>query len=252
MRCAQQHRRHTTQHHGELLEDVEGALWTQATIERLRVKPEQVPELRSVVVGMDPPGTGTGDECGCVVVGRGSDDHDYVLADYSRKMSGGPRAAARLAWGAWEEHDADWLVCEDNLGKEWLKQVLLDAWAELQQAEQEAEDDALAAGTALADLPPRRFEGFAPVRMITATKGKRLRAQPVAMRYEQGRCHHVGIFPELEDQMTTWVPDDSPDSPDRVDGLVHAQAWHRDRERFRSPMAAPETGVAMPVTNPFA
>lgn len=244
--------------HGELLEEVEGALWTQATIDRLRVKPEQVPELRSVVVGMDPPGTGTGDECGCVVVGRGSDDHDYVLADYSKKMSGGPRAAARMAWAAWDEHGADWLIVEDNLGKEWLKQVLLDAWAELQEAEEEAEAELIEAGLAAGfaiehiELPPQHFAGFAPIRMITATKGKRLRAQPVAMRYEQGRCHHVGIFPELEDQMTTWVPDESPDSPDRVDGLVHAQAWHRDRERFRSPVAVPQEGVAMPITNPFA
>lgn len=229
--------------HGELLEEVEGALWTLHTIERLRVKPADVPDWRSVVVGMDPAGTGTGDEVGLVVVGRGHDDEDYVLGDYSGKMRGGPHKAARRAWEVWAEHDADYLVCEDNFAKEWLRQVLLDAWAELQAEEAEAaETDA--------ELV-LQFDGSAPLKTITALKGKRLRAAPTAMRYEQGRAHHVGIFPELEDQMVSWIPDESPDSPDRVDALVHAQAWHRDRERYRSNMAEP-TGTPMPVTNPYA
>lgn len=233
--------------HGELLEEVEGALWTLATIERLRVKPADLPDMRSIVVGMDPPGTGTGDECGIAVVGRGFDDEDYVLGDYSGKMRGGPRAAARRAWQVWAEHGADWLVVEDNFAKEWLRQVLLDAWAELQAEEDEAITDAEAAGQ---EPPQPQFDGYAALRTITALKGKRLRAQPTAMRYEQGRAHHVGIFPELEDQMTTWVPDESPDSPDRVDALVHAQAWHRDREKARANVGVPEGG-SMPVTNPF-
>jgi phage terminase large subunit-like protein len=232
--------------HGELLEDVEGALWTLATIERLRVKPADVPEWKSIVVGMDPPGTGTGDECGLVVVARGADDEDYVLGDYSRKMSGGPRAAARLAWQIWAEHEADWLVAEDNLAKEWLRQVLVDAWDELSEQER----DAAAALEEMGQEMALQYEGRPPLKTITATKGKRLRAQPVAMRYEQGRCHHVGIWPELEDQMVTWIPDESPDSPDRVDALVHAQAWHRDRERLRANMSEPSE-QAMPVMNPY-
>lgn len=230
--------------HGDLLEEVEGALWTLATIERLRVKPADVPEWKAIVVGMDPPGTGTGDECGLVVVARGQDEEDYVLGDYSGKMRGGPRAAARKAWQVWDEHDADWLIAEDNLAKEWLRQVLVDAWEELAEQEIDAEPDDEEEGK------PRRFGGRPPIKTITATKGKRLRAAPVAMRYEQGRCHHVGIFPEMEDQMTTWVPDESPDSPDRVDALVHAQAWHRDREKMRATMSDP-IGGTMPIANPY-
>jgi len=87
------------------------------------------------------------------------------------------------------------------------------------------------------DFPPG---GAPPMRAIVATKGKRLRAQPTAMRYEQGRVHHVGTFAEMEDQQCTWVPDSDPDSPDRVDALVHAQAFLRSRERMRSEAHEPE------------
>lgn len=216
--------------YGELLDEVEGALWTHALIERCRVKPSAVPEMRMVVVGMDPPGTGTGDECGIVVVGRGVNDEDYVLADRSAKVAG--RAAARRAWDAVLEYNANWLIVEDNLGRAWLEQVLTDAYREMQR-------EGL--------FPPG---GSAPLRMVTATQGKRLRAEPTAMRYEQGRVHHVGTFPELEDQMASWVPEDQRDSPDRVDALVHAQAFLRGREKGRSRLAVPGTG-AMPVASPF-
>lgn len=205
--------------HGELLEDVEGSLWHHHLIDEYRIRPVDLPELYTVAVGMDPAGTGTGDEMGLVAVGRGADDEDYVLADWSKKMSG--RAAARRAWELVLYVDADVLIYEDNLGKEFLTAVLADAYLEMQ-------NEGL--------FPPG---GAAPMRPITATKGKKLRAQPTAMRYEQGRVHHVGVFPELEDQQCTWVPEDSPDSPDRVDALVHAQAYLRGREKFRSTAAVP-------------
>lgn len=238
--------------HGALLEDADGALWTTAKIEALRVKPEDVPRLRAVVVGMDPAGTGTGDEVGLVAVGRGLNNHWYVLADWSAKMSGGPKKAAIKAWKLWAQYDANWLVAEDNLAKEWLKQVLLDAWAELADEEQQRLKDG---EIEEADL---QFIGYAPLKTVTAVKGKRLRAQPIAMRYEQDRAHHVGRFPELEDQMTTWVPDESPDSPDRVDALVHASAFHRDREKFSAKASSPGDVAAaagtvqtLPRTGPY-
>jgi len=244
--------------HGDLLEDVEGALWTQAVIEAGRVKPAEAPATyRSVVVGMDPPGTGTGDECGLVVVARGWDDDDYVLGDYSHQMAGGPRASARKAWQVLQEHGADLLVVEDNLAKEWLRQVLVDAWAELAAEEREQENllklDALRAGLEpeKIELPARIYGGHAPIKTVTAVKGKRLRAQPVAMRYEQTRVHHVGQFGVLEDQMTSWVPDESPDSPDRIDALVHGQLYHRDREKYRSQISSPVGQGSMPVTSPY-
>lgn len=214
--------------YGELLDEVEGALWTHVLIEKHRVK--AAPSLTMTVVGMDPPGTGTADECGIVVVGRGTDEHDYVLADYSGRLVG--RAAAVKAWEAVIEHGAAYLVCEDNFGKAWLKQVLLDAFKEMQ-----------AAGKFPPGIP-------APLRMVTAMQGKQLRAEPVAMRYEQGRVHHVGGFFELEDQMCSWIPLEQKDSPDRIDALVHAQAFLRGRERGRSTVVAPLSG-ALPVRGAY-
>lgn len=214
--------------YGELLDEVEGALWTHALIERHRVK--KAPEMAMTVVGMDPPGTGLADECGIVVVGRGVDDEDYVLADYSGRLVG--RTAARKAWDAFREHDAAYLVCEDNFGKAWLKQVLLDAFKEMQNE-----------GLFAPGIP-------APLKMITALQGKRLRAEPTAMRYEQGRVHHVGGFFDLEDQMCSWIPEEQKDSPDRVDALVHAQAYLRGRERGRSSVVAPGAGT-LPVASAY-
>lgn len=217
--------------YGELLEEVEGALWTHALIEKYRVSLDQVPGLHMVVVGVDPAGTGTGDEMGLVAVGRGEDDEDYVLADWSRKMAGRP--AARRAWELFLAVDGDLLVYEDNLGKKWLTQVMLDAYAEMQ-----------AEGL----FPPG---GAAPCKAVHAVDGKRLRAQPTAMRYEQGRCHHVGVFPEMEDQQATWVPDQDPNSPDRIDALVHAQSFLRSRERFASSVVAP-VGTMLNRADPYA
>ncbi|MET0904304.1 MAG: terminase family protein [Acidimicrobiales bacterium] len=205
--------------HGELLEEVDGALWTHANIEKYRVRLADVPGLHMVVVGMDPAGTGAGDEMGLVAVGRGDDDEDYVLADWSKRMAGRP--AARRAWELFLAVDGDLLVYEDNLGKRWLTQVMNDSYAEMQ-------DEGL--------FPPG---GAPPCRAITAVDGKRLRAQPTAMRYEQGRVHHVGTFDEMEDQMATWVPDQDPNSPDRVDALVHAQALLRSRERYAADLVEP-------------
>jgi phage terminase large subunit-like protein len=67
--------------------------------------------------------------------------------------------------------------------------------------------------------------GNAPLQEVWASLGKQLRAQPVVMKYEQGRVHHVGVFGELEDQYTTWIPEEDPKSPDRVDAAVHLVAY---------------------------
>ena len=87
---------------------------------------------------------------------------------------------------------------------------------------------------------------------VTAMQGKKRRAEPTAMRYEQGRVRHVGdkgLF-ELEDQMCSWIPEEQTDSPDRVDALVHAQAFLRGRERGRSTIATPQPG-ALPVRGAY-
>ncbi|HJW58221.1 MAG TPA: hypothetical protein VJ931_01190, partial [Actinomycetota bacterium] len=188
----------------EVLEDLPGALVARRHIDENRVRADQVPELVRLTVGMDPAGTGAGDETGLILVGRGTDGHDYVMSDVSEKLT--PERAAAKAWTLLETAGASLLVVEDNGGKDWIESVLRRWWKD--------------AGH---DSPP-------PLRRVNASQGKRLRAQPVAMRYEQGRVHHVGSFPELEDQLTTWIPEEDPDSPDRLDAMVHAVTHHLKRD----------------------
>ncbi|WP_202527997.1 terminase family protein [Streptomyces sp. SID5770] len=204
----------------EVLEDLPGALVARALIDRHRVTPDQVPDLISMAVGMDPAGTGAGDETGLVVTGWGVDQHHYVLADASAKRT--PDQAARAAYALLEEHGAAYIVVEDNGPKDWLEEVLRRVWRDLNPGN---------------TVPP-------PIRRVNASKGKKLRAQPVAMLYEQGRVHHVGSLPELEDQLTTWIPEESPNSPDRVDAEVHAITYQMKRDRgTRTELVNPHTAA---------
>src|SRR5574340_1794165 len=98
----------------EVLEDLPGALVARRHIDAHRVP--EAPELINIVIGMDPAGTGAGDETGLVVAGRGTDNRNYILADCSEKMS--PDRAARRAWGLLEEWNASLLTVEDNGGKD--------------------------------------------------------------------------------------------------------------------------------------
>lgn len=197
----------------EVLEDLPGALVARRHIDGARVTEAEVPELIRIVVGMDPAGTGTGDETGLSVVGCAADGHMYVLADASEKLS--PLRAASKAWALLESSGASLLVVEDNGGKDWIETVLKRSWKDL------------------------GHEGNPPLRRVNASHGKKLRAQPVAMRYEQGRVHHVGSFPELEDQLTTWIPEEDPASPDRIDAMVHAAAHHMRKEAGSAVVANP-------------
>lgn len=184
----------------EVLDDLPGALLRRAVIERNRV--DVCPPLALTVVAMDPAGTGLGDETGLIAGGRGVDGDDYVTYDWSAKLT--PREAAVRAWELFEHVDADVLVYEDNFGKGWVKEVLTKIYAER-------------TGKPAAQ---------APLAEIHASAGKQLRAQPVVMRYEQGHVHHVGVLGELEDQYTTWIPEETPTkSPDRVDAGVHLVAY---------------------------
>lgn len=182
---------------GELLEDIEGALWTQHLIDLWRLRPDDLPALGRVVVGVDP-NAGGPDECGIVVAGLGAalapdaqgrmQRHAYVLADYSGHYPN-PGAWARQAVRAYHLHEADAVVAEVNNGGDMVGHVV------------RTED------------PTVRY------REVRATRGKAVRAEPVQGLYEQGRVHHVGALPRLEDQMTTWTPD-ADWSPDRLDALV--------------------------------
>ena len=171
----------------ELIEDNDAALWRRDWIERARLR--EAPQLTRVVVAVDPPASIAGDECGIVVAGLGEDGGAYVVADCSVGGVSPAAWAARVA-DAYEHHQADSIVAEANQGGDMVKQVLLDA------------------------LPN------VSVKLVHATRDKRTRATPAAALYEQGRVHHVGSFPELEDQMCSY--DGNGKSPDRMDALVWA------------------------------
>ena len=174
---------------GELVDDVPGALWTLSLLDGLRV--QAAPDLARIIVAVDPAVTSgaESDETGIVVVGIGVDGHGYVLADRSCRMS--PDGWARRAAQAYHEYQADRLIVEDNQGGEMVAFLL---------------------GTVDATVPIKR---------IRASRGKRLRAEPVAALYEQGRVHHVGTYPDLEDQMASFTGDGG-EHDDRVDAMVHA------------------------------
>lgn len=174
---------------GELLTDVEGALWSLDLLDTYRV--DVAPDLAQIVVGVDPTGTNHqgSDECGIVVAGKSADANGYVMADRSAVAS--PAEWARRAVGAYHEFSADKIVAEANFGGQMVADTI------------------------------RAVDRNVPVELVTASRGKRQRAEPVAALYEQGRVHHVGALALLEDQMTTWVPE-SGMSPDRMDALVWA------------------------------
>jgi len=205
----------------EVLDDLPGALLSRAVIDAARVETE--PEWRLRIVAMDPAGTGLGDETGLIAGGRGTDGDDYVTHDWSDKLT--PQAAAVRAWDLFDHVRADVLVYEDNFGKGWVSEVLTKVWRERN--------------------PELHTQGVAcPLAEIHASHGKQLRAQPVVMRYEQGRVHHVGDpadLAQLEDQYTTWIPEETPSkSPDRVDAGVHLVSYLMKRfDRAQSQIVSP-------------
>jgi len=173
----------------EILEDTPGALWTMDMLDACRI--DNVPEMSRVVVAIDPASTSNenSDETGIVVVGKGIDNRGYVLADRSCRMS--PDGWAKRAIAAYDEFEASRIVGETNMGGDMIETII------------------------------RQYRPNIPYRGVVARKGKILRAEPISSLYEQGRISHCGVFPELEEQMTSWVSDQSDFSPDRIDALVH-------------------------------
>jgi phage terminase large subunit-like protein len=174
--------------HGEILDDVPGSCWSRPMIDGARVA--RAPDLSRVVVAIDPAVTsGTdSDETGIVVAGKGTDGQYYVLADRSCRMS--PHGWATRAVTAFGEFGADRIVAETNNGGE------------------------------MVELTIRTVNNSISYTGVHASRGKRVRAEPIAALYEQGKVHHVGSLPELEDQMCSFLPEGNDGSPDRVDALV--------------------------------
>jgi phage terminase large subunit-like protein len=180
--------------YAEVLDDVPGALWTRARIDELRV--QQAPDMHRVVVAIDPSGghAEDNDEQGIVVAGLGIDGHGYTLADQSCRLS--PDGWGRRAVQAYIDFKADRIVYEKNFGGEMVEHVIQTV--------------ARAMGVRVA------------TKAVTASRGKVVRAEPVAALAEQGKDHHVGAFDQLEDEQCQFTPLGLVDSPNRVDAKVWA------------------------------
>lgn len=173
--------------HAEILDDNPDALWERETmIEALRVT--KYPPLLRVVVGVDPSGSSLGAECGIIVGGIGNDGDGYIFDD--RSLQGSPAKWGSEVVTAYHVHEASRIVAEANYGGEMVESTV------------------------------RAVDGGAMVayKAVHASRGKLLRAEPISALYEQGRVHHVGSFPDLEDELCQWVPGDK--SPNRLDALV--------------------------------
>jgi phage terminase large subunit-like protein len=188
----------------ELIDQDENALWTHERIDLARWQYADLPDLKRITVGVDPSG-GAGEQ-GIVVSGRAQlprNDtdrrllhHGFVLADRTVHLS--PDQWARRAVQAAVDYEANDICVEINYGGDMAVSTI-----------RSAADDM---GVPI------------PIRIVRATRGKAIRAEPVAALTEQLRWHHAGQFPELEDQLCTWHPD-LDWSPDRLDGMVWT-AWH--------------------------
>lgn len=173
---------------GHWIDGVEGLLWNMAIISKYRVK--ELPKLKRVIVAIDPAVTANekSDETGIVLVAEGVDKHYYVIEDNSGRYT--PSQWAEVAKGTAESQNAECYVAEGNQGHDLVASNI------------------------------RSVDNQRRVKMVRATRGKHVRAEPIYGLYEQGKVHHVGQLPTLESQMVSWNPDQNQKSPDRVDALV--------------------------------
>ena len=189
---------------GELLTDIEGALWTRAMLEECRTSPPPLQgrgsgggadTLTRIVIGVDPPASAHGDACGIVVCGVDEEGLATVLADESVERAS-PEKWARAVARAAEKWEADRVIAEANQGGAMVESVL------------------------------RAGEVSLPVKLVHASRGKAARAEPVAALYEAGRVRHAGLFAKLEDQLCGLIVGGGYEgpgrSPDRADALVWA------------------------------
>ncbi len=182
---------------GEVLDDVPGALWSRDQLDANRRLPDPSRVFDRIVVAVDPAATSgeDADETGIIAVGLSKDadgyNRGYVIEDKS--MRGTPEEWAKAAVSLYRKLDADRIVAEKNQGGEMVEAVL------------------------------RTVDRDVPITLVTATRGKHVRAEPISALYEQGRVHHIGRFDQLEDQMCLFARDTdrtNGNSPDRVDALV--------------------------------
>jgi len=187
---------------GLYVDDSDDALWTYEIIESNRCLPDAItePDRRAVVVALDPSGASGShdfdcDEIGIIIAARGVDDDCYILAD--RSCRDAPAAWGRRAVVAYHEFKADCIVAESNFGGEMVR-------ATIQAADPNV-----------------------PVRLVTASRGKAVRAEPISVRYAQRQVHHAGRFEKLEDQLCAFTGAGymGPGSPDHADAAIWALSY---------------------------
>jgi phage terminase large subunit-like protein len=184
--------------HGDLLGEIDGALWTRDMIDDTRVSIRDVPAFDQIVVAIDPPGSKSAGMAGIAVVGSAritgpkgvKERHTYTLEDVSGHYSPSEWADAALA--AYERWSANRIVAERNFGGDMVENTVRQA-------------------------PGGKDVHF---RLVNASRGKAVRAEPIVNLMEQGRDHHVGMLAELEDELCEWVPGGTDWSPNRLDAKV--------------------------------
>lgn len=175
--------------YAEIVDNLEGALWTHELIEEARLKDDTERQLTQIIVAVDPAVTANenSDETGIVVVGKDHNNEFYVLEDLSGRHSADKWG--KIAINAFYEWEADRIVAEVNNGGDLVERLI------------------------------RNIDHNVSYRSVRATRGKILRAEPIAALYEQRRVHHIGVLPELESQMCSYTGEAN-SSPDRLDALV--------------------------------
>lgn len=182
--------------HADILDDAQGALWSLQMIEPNRVR--RAPQMRRLVVGLDPATTsntdeGTPNETGILVCGLGVDGCGYVLKDASAVLS--PLGWARAAITQVKQWHASGIIAERNQGGDMVKYTL------------------------------NTIDGSIPITLVWASQNKGMRAQPISALSEQNKIKFLGSFPDLENQLTSLMPDGTylgTGSPDRADAFVWA------------------------------
>lgn len=184
-------------YYGLYSDDSDTALWTIESIEKSRVKAEDVPAMKILIVAVDPSGADEEndleqDEIGVVVAGVGEDGHGYVMKDYT--LLAGPQKWGTVAVTAYQLHRADRIIGETNYGGAMVRFVI------------------------------KTVDASVPFKEVTASRGKHQRAEPVASLFTQNRCHIVGYLPELEDELTAFSSDgyNGTKSPNRADAMIWA------------------------------
>ncbi|QDP55404.1 MAG: putative terminase [Prokaryotic dsDNA virus sp.] len=175
--------------YAEIVDDIDGALWTNKLIDRTRLQKDTEKDLSQIIIAIDPAVTANAnsDETGIMVVGKDFNNNFYVLEDLSGRHSADKWG--RIAINAFYEWEADRIVAETNNGGDLVERLI------------------------------RNIDTNVPYRSVRATRGKILRAEPIAALYEQDRVHHIGLYPELEQQMCSYTGETNT-SPDRLDALV--------------------------------